>query len=672
MKQTVVIILALLAVPLVHPDVGATDFQAAATSTTAPYTPEAAAFGDFNNDGYADLALAISNGSNHYLRILSGNGTGTLTFVVDLATASGIGGIVAADLNGDGISDLTLANTAVDSISVFLSNGDGTFQPRIDYAVGTAPKWIATGDFRGDGVSDDIAVINSGANSVTVLLNDGNGALTAQPSASWPNTADPLAALAVGDFDGDDIDDIAVARNSIGKVQLFFGSGVGTFTSGSTISVGPGPSALVAADLNSDGPDDLAVANSTDATVTIIKGNSSRALTVASTSAVTSPADNSANPLAIIANDVNRDGIHDLVVANNGTGTLSVLVGKGDGTFAAAESFPTGAAPSALAAGNLDGNGTDLLTLSTTSGTYSLLLNSSPPAAGMIVTPGSHDFGKIHVDHATYIATTIAITNGGSADLMIGSMAITGGINSPFLALPQYGSCGTTTPVIAAGSSCTIQVRFINPITEGAKTDSLVITAINAVNTPAITVPLTGTVVTSSTPYTVSIVFLGRGSGTVSFSTGDTACTTDCNRTPPENSTIVLTATPAPGSYLYGWNGCDWLYDGTCRINFSQTEASDRTVTVNHGLVPRRLMVTSTIQIYAATLLDAYNQAGNSATIKMTAGSLPETLTMDKGLDVTLSGGYDSNFTTQGTTPTFLKGIIIVAGRAVLDNIVLQ
>jgi hypothetical protein len=672
MKRTLVTILALLALPLVHSKAGATGFQAAATSSTAPYTPQVAAFGDFNNDGSADLALAISNGSNHYLRILNGNGTGALAFAVDLATASGVGGIVAADLNSDGINDLAIANTAADSISVFLSNGDGTFQPRVDYAVGTAPKGIAIGDFRGDGVSDDLAVVNSGANSVAVLLNDGSGTLTTQAVASWPNAADSLAALAVGDFDGDDIDDIAVARNSAGTVRLFFGNGIGTFTNGSDVSVGSGPSALVAADLNSDGLDDLAVVNSTDATVSIIKGNSSRALTVASTSAVTFPADTSANPRAIIAQDVDRDGIPDLVVSNNGTGTLSVLGGKGDGTVATAESFPIGASPSALAAGNLDGNGTDLLTLSATGGTFSLLLNSSPAAAGMIVTPGSHDFGKIHVDHATYIATTMSIANGGSADLVIGSMAITGGINSPFQVLPQYGTCGTTTPVIAAGSSCTIQLRFINPITEGPKTDSLVITATNAANRSTVSVPLTGTVVTAATPYTVSVAFLGRGSGAVSFSTGDAICTTDCVRTPPEISTVILTATPDPGSYLYGWSGCDWLYNGNCRINYSATDASDRTVTVNYGAVPRRLKVTSTIPIYAATLTDAYSQAGNSDTIKMAAGVLTETLTMNRAIGVTLSGGYDSGFTAQGTTPTFLKGITVAAGSAVLDNIVLQ
>lgn len=671
MKRAVVIMLALLAIPPTHSSAGATVFQTAATSATAPFTPEVAAFGDFNNDGNTDLALAISNGSNHYVRIMNGNGTGTLTFAVDLTTASGIGGIIAADLNGDGISDLALTNTATDSISIFISNGDGTFQPRVDYAVGAAPKGIAVGDFRGDGVSDDIAVANSGASSVAVLLNDGNGTLTAQAPASWPNTADSVAALAVGDFDGDDIDDIAVARNSAGMVRLFFGDGVGTFTGGSDVSVGQGPSALVAADLSSDGPEDLAVVNSTDATVSIIKGISSRTLTVASTTAVTSPADTGANPLAIVANDVNRDGVLDLVVANNGTGTVSVLVGKGDGTLASAESFPTGAAPSAMAAGNLDGNGVDLLTLSATGGTYSLLLNNSPAAAGMIVTPGSHDFGKIHVDHSTYIATTMSIANGGSADLMIGSMAITGGINSPFQVLPQYGSCGTTTPVIAAGSSCTVQVRFINPIIEGLKTDSLVITATNAANASTVSIPLTGTVVTASTPYTISVAFLGRGSGTVSFSTGDAVCTTDCSRTPPENSTIILTATPDSGSYLYGWSGCDWLYNGSCRINFSSVDASDRRVTVNYGAVTRRLMVTSTVPVYAATLMDAYSQAGNGDTIMMPAGVLTETLTMNRQIGVTLSGGYDSGFTVQGM-PTVLTGITVAAGSAVLDNLVLQ
>lgn len=659
----------------------AVTFTAPSTATIAPYAPTSAALADFNGDGNRDTALVLSNGTTHYLRIMLGDGLGgyasqsDLALPDDLAAATLSGSVVAADLNGDGFTDLAVSNTGADCVSVFLGSGDGSFaKVTPDTTVGAAPKAISTGDFKGDGSRDDIAVVNSADNTVSILLNNGAGAMTVQAATYSPSPADAISSVAVGDLDGDDVDDVAISRSSAGKVTVFLGTGVGTFAAGTDIAVGTGPVALAAADLDNDRIADLAVLNGTDATISIIRGNRGAAFS-ASTFSVTNPADNTTNPMAILATDLNRDGVLDLAVANNATNGLAVLTGKGDATFTAAtasETFATGAGPTAMASADLNGSGNDLLSLSSTNTSHSTLLNGSPAAAGLVVTPASHDFGTMQTGHASYFSTRLSLVNDGSAAVTIDSMTIGGGINSPFQVIPQYGSCGTTTPVIAAGNSCTVEVRFVNPITEGAKSDTLTLAASNAANNPATTVPLAGTVVDNSTPYTVTISFLGRGSGSVTFSTGDGSCTTDCVRTPAESGIITLSPLPVEGSFFYGWTGCDSVSSGSCTINHSSSNASDRKLSVNFGSVMRRIKVEGFgLATYATTVSGAYRSAGFGDRIKMPAGLLDEHLTMDKAEMIELRGGYDSGFTTQGS-PTVLRSITVAAGTVYLDNIVLQ
>ena len=71
------------------------------------------------------------------MSVLLGNGDGTFQPQVTYAVGSTAHAIVAGDFNGDGRTDLAVANQAGDTVSVLLGNGDGTFQPQVTYAVGT-------------------------------------------------------------------------------------------------------------------------------------------------------------------------------------------------------------------------------------------------------------------------------------------------------------------------------------------------------------------------------------------------------------------------------------------------------------------------------------------------------------------------------------------------------
>src|SRR5205823_28018 len=105
------------------------------------------------------------------------------------------------------------ANSGSNNVSVLLGNGDGTFQPALAFAVGGGPRSFAVGDFNGDG-KPDLAVANKGsspvgAGSVSMLLGNGDG--TFQPARTFQLSRAP-GSIAVGDFNGDGKQDLAIAN----------------------------------------------------------------------------------------------------------------------------------------------------------------------------------------------------------------------------------------------------------------------------------------------------------------------------------------------------------------------------------------------------------------------------------------------------------------------------
>ena len=107
---------------------------------------------------------------------------------------------------------------------MLLGNGDGTFRPQVTYAVGTAPGGIVAGDFAGDGHLD-LAVVNSGDNTVSVLRGNGDGTFQSeviQPRLTYAVGADPDAIVA-GDFTGNGRLDLAVANAKGDSVSVLAG-----------------------------------------------------------------------------------------------------------------------------------------------------------------------------------------------------------------------------------------------------------------------------------------------------------------------------------------------------------------------------------------------------------------------------------------------------------------
>jgi len=351
--------------------------------------------GDFNGDGKLDLVVA--NRSTNNVSVLLGNGNGTFQAAVSYTTASGQRllphprFVKVVDLNLDGKLDLAVANEDTNDISILLGNGNGTFQTAVNYATDSGPSSIAVGDFNGDGKPDLVVtngIADSFADTVSILLGNGNGTL--QPAVNF--NADPISntsflaprSVVVADFNGDGKQDLAIALGNDDSLRVFLGNGNGTFQAGVNPAAGLEPYALVTADFNGDGKADLAVANRDDDTVKVYQGNGN------GTFQAGIPYSTGSSPQHLTVADFNGDGVLDLATADcgancsgSGGGGVSVLLGRGDGTFDFPYQFTAGTGPFAVVGGDFNGDGKiDLAVANRNSNNVSILLwtatNPSP------------------------------------------------------------------------------------------------------------------------------------------------------------------------------------------------------------------------------------------------------------------------------------------------------
>jgi FG-GAP-like repeat/FG-GAP repeat len=355
----------------------AADQFVTAAGSPAPIgsAPVALATGDVNNDGFTDVIAANSSAAT--VSAVLGNGAGQLSAPVPSAVGNGPDALGAADFNADGALDLAVADAGDSDVRIMVGNAGGFFSlaPGSPIVVGALPVAIATADFTGTG-TQDLAVASAQGNSVSVLLGNGQAAF-ASANGSPMSVTDPVA-LATADFNRDGIPDLAVLDQVDHEVFVFLGTGTGSFVPapGSPVPVGTGPIALASADFNTDGNPDLAVANRADGTVTVLLGQGDGSFA----GAPGSPLNIGGALSALAVADFNGDGIPDLALADSQINSVTGLLGTGDGGFTGAPGspFPVGAGPDALAVGDFNGDGhPDLAVANGTDGTVSVLIDSS-------------------------------------------------------------------------------------------------------------------------------------------------------------------------------------------------------------------------------------------------------------------------------------------------------
>jgi FG-GAP-like repeat/FG-GAP repeat/Planctomycete extracellular len=354
----------------------------------AGFKPVAVAVGDFNGDGKLDAVSANQDGHNS-IGLLRGNGDGKFqpadTFDVGAQPAF----VQAADMNTDGFLDIVTANKADNSVSVLLGNGDGTFQAAAKYAVGasTGPVALAIADFDEDGHLD-LAVADNGASTVTLMLGDGAGGFA--PAAQTVAVGSNPTSVAVADFNGDGKPDIASVSGGFGHLNINLNTGGGTFGPTANFETGFCANGVTTGDFNHDGKADVAVAcvfPSSDGVSILIGNGDGTFVTHPNPPGGPIPfvSYNAGNqtPGYITTGDMDGDGNTDLVTANFSStiqfanNSITLLPGKPDGTFGPARVYHGGPGPLGVAVGDFNGDGKqDVVTADAgeSAGTVSMLI----------------------------------------------------------------------------------------------------------------------------------------------------------------------------------------------------------------------------------------------------------------------------------------------------------
>jgi parallel beta-helix repeat protein len=274
---------------------------------------------------------------------------------------------IAADFNADANIDIAVANSGAGNISILLGNGDGTFQAAVHYSAGSVPEGLYSSDFSNDNILD-IAVANRGSHNVTVFTGNGDGSFT---QAGNYSAGSSCHAICSADFNRDGNIDLVATNMFSDSISVLFGNGDATFSSPIQSSVGGMPYSVSTGDYDNDGDVDIGTANLSSNNVSILLGDGNGNFASANNYAVGS------GPYTLCASDFNSDYILDLATANSSSDNVTRLLGNGDGTFGSAAHYSVGDEPCGIYPADVNSDGSiDLAIANVSSNNITILINN--------------------------------------------------------------------------------------------------------------------------------------------------------------------------------------------------------------------------------------------------------------------------------------------------------
>ena len=309
---------------------------------------------DMNMDGFPDIL--VSNAGSDTLSYFEAIGDGTFKTAFTMNTGREPLAFEVGDFNGDKILDIAVSNYGDGNISIILGQKDGVFKQKANIKVGRLPIAVSVGDFNNDEKLD--LAITLRFDKLVVFLGMGDGSF--KMGEVYKASGTP-AYMTVGDFDNDKNLDIAVAFNAVqvNFLRVFYGNGDGTFKNPIKILGGKQSSFITQHDINNDGKNDLLTSSSMHDVIKIFLNNEKSGFIPTEDTAAEK------GPEYIVPGDFNGDNIPDLAVANRRDASISILQGRGDGTFIFPHfNYPVGANARAMIGEDFNDDGlTDLALL---------------------------------------------------------------------------------------------------------------------------------------------------------------------------------------------------------------------------------------------------------------------------------------------------------------------
>jgi type II secretory pathway component GspD/PulD (secretin) len=392
--------------------------------------------------------------------------------------------------------------------------GTGLTIPTQQFNVGNNPVAMVSADFRSAGTLD-LAVVNQGDNTVTILLNQGTGAVPqfAQPTSgtglvspirlgtAWTSST-PAPAVATGSLNtnssaanNDNFADLLVADPVGNAVIVLLGNGDGSFqTPAAPIPVGNQPSAIAIGAFNSRNGDSnpgFVVTNFKDSTYSVFNGNGDGTFTEVTGSPFPLPS-TGVGPVAMTVADFDGDGSPDLAIVNQTTENVTILQGHGDGTFGQFPNSPLGVGklPVAITSGTLSGsNGPALAIVNQQDNTVSVFLGNRDgtfvAASQSPLQTGTTPSGVVIADLAQSSTGGIAVTN-----TAVGTVTVFADLGSGLFANAIEPAAGTNPVAILAGAftnSAFPDIVVTNNISNATGQVTLVESPASLISNPAIT-----------------------------------------------------------------------------------------------------------------------------------------------------------------------------------------
>jgi hypothetical protein len=536
-------------------------FETKVSFPTNRNAPKKAVIGDLDGDGKPEIVVPNYSEvrANSIFKNTSTPGKVSLSLGAELGVPQGPADVALGDLNGDGKLDIYVGcNLSLNYNYVYWNtsqNGTLSFAGSELYEFrNNDPKAVAIRDLDGDGLSD-VIMANGIWDNIAIYRNTSIlGGHVYFAGKKEIDAGKSPSAIAVGDFDGDGKADFATASALSSNISVFRNtSTLGNISFSRTdITTANGSTGICAGDFDGDGKTDLAITYPNRKTIAVFK-NACTPGTIAFNFDV-EPTGN--DPWGIAAGDLNGDGKIDLVTADPGLDRATVFMNystAGTSSFPGAYFF-SDKGPKGVSIGDIDGDGLpDIVTANETDNTISVLRRNATPAITSF-TPTSGGAGTTLTISGNNFTGATAVTIGGIAVTsftVVSSSSITA-----VVAAGSKGVVAVTTPYgTATRDGFTLPAPAAPAITAAGNT-----TFCDGGN-----VTLTSSVTTNNQWYKNGTVINGATAATYVASTSGSyaAVTVENGVNSPLSNLIVVTVNPAPAKPGITRNGADLVSSST-------------------------------------------------------------------------------------------------------------